>query len=208
MCGTEHGFGCCQDEGEVFFGGSPVIGQEVANFELEIFHEEQIKKPNFSHFRGKWVVLFFYPADFTFVCPTELQDLARKYEAFQKLNVEILSVSTDTVFAHKAWHDTSEAIKEVQYPMVADPTGNLTREFGVYIEEEGVARRGTFIIDPDGVLQAYEVHANNIGRSADELLRKIESAQFVREHGGEVCPANWKPGAKTLTPGLDLVGKI
>lgn len=208
MCGSEHGFGCCQEDNDVFFGGIPVIGQKVADFELELFHEEQIKKTHLSHFNGKWVVLFFYPADFTFVCPTELQDLARKYDAFQKLNVEILSVSTDTVFAHKAWHDGSAAIKEVQYPMVADPTGNLTREFGVYIEEEGVARRGTFIVDPDGVLQAYEVHANNIGRSADELLRKIEAAQFVREHGSEVCPANWKPGAKTLTPGLDLVGKI
>jgi len=209
MCQSEHGFGgCCQDEGELFFAGVPVIGQEVANVEVEMYHEEQIKKTHFSHFKGKWVVLFFYPADFTFVCPTELQDLARKYDEFKKLNTEILSVSTDTVFAHKAWHDHSEAIKEVQYPMIADPTGNLTREFGVYIEDEGIARRGTFIIDPDGVLQAYEVHANNIGRSADELLRKIEAAQFVREHGGEVCPANWKPGEKTLTPGLDLVGKI
>ncbi|MEI8103738.1 MAG: alkyl hydroperoxide reductase subunit C [Candidatus Moraniibacteriota bacterium] len=186
----------------------PVIGQAVADFEIEMFHEEQIKKTHLSDYRGKWLVLFFYPADFTFVCPTELQDLARRYEELKKLNTEVLSVSTDTVYTHKAWHDSSVAIKEVQYPMVADPTGELTREFGVYIEEEGMARRGTFIIDPDGVLQAYEVHANNIGRSADELLRKLEAAQFVREHGGEVCPANWKPGAKTLTPGLDLVGKI
>lgn len=186
----------------------PIIGQEVPNFGFEMFHENKFKKSDMEAMKGKWAVLFFYPADFTFVCPTELEELADNYAKFQEMGVEIYSVSTDTVFTHKAWRDHSHAIAKVNYPMIADPTGIITRSFGVYIEEEGLARRGTFIIDPDGVLQAYEVHANNIGRSAAELIRKIEAAQFVREHGGEVCPANWKPGAKTLTPGVELVGKI
>ncbi len=186
----------------------PVIGQIVPHFDFEMFHENMFKKFSLEAMQGKWAVLFFYPADFTFICPTELEELADHYAKFQELGVEIYGVSTDTVFTHKAWHDHSKAISKVTYPLIADPTGTLTRSFGVYIEEEGLARRGTFIIDPDGVLQAYEVHANNIGRSATELIRKIEAAQFVREHGGEVCPANWKPGAKTLTPGVDLVGKI
>ena len=186
----------------------PVIGQEVPNFGFEMFHENKFKKSDIEAMKGKWAVLFFYPADFTFVCPTELEELADNYAKFHEMGVEIYGVSTDTVFTHKAWHDHSHAIAKVSYPMIADPTGIITRSFGVYIEEEGLARRGTFIIDPDGVLQAYEVHANNIGRSAVELIRKIEAAQFVREHGGEVCPANWKPGAKTLTPGIELVGKI
>lgn len=187
----------------------PVIGQEIPDFEVEAYHEDQIKKIYLSGYKGKWMVLFFYPADFTFVCPTELEELADNYEKFKQMNVEVFGVSTDTVFVHKAWHDHSPAIKKVTYPMIADPTGDLTREFGVYIEEEGMARRGTFIVDPDGVLQAYEVHANNIGRSSKELLRKLQAAQFVREHGGvEVCPANWKPGEKSLKPGLELVGKI
>ena len=186
----------------------PLIGQEVADFELEMFHKKAFKKMSVSQLRGKWAVFFFYPADFTFVCPTELEELADNYAKFQAMDVEIYGISTDKIFTHKAWHDHSQAIAKVHYPLVADPTGMLSRAFGVYIEESGESRRGTFIIDPDGVLQAYEVHANNIGRSAHELIRKIEAAQFVREHGGEVCPANWKPGAKTLTPGIELVGKI
>lgn len=186
----------------------PIIGREIEDSEVEMFHNEKVEKTHLSHYRGQWMVLFFYPADFTFVCPTELEELADMYAKFQEINTEIFSVSTDTVFVHKAWHDHSPAIKKVAYPMIADPTGNLCRQFGVYIDNEGLALRGSFIIDPEGVLQAYEVHANNIGRSAEELLRKVQAAQFVREHGGEVCPAKWKPGAKTLTPGLDLVGKL
>jgi len=186
----------------------PIIGQPVAAFELEAYHEEKIKKISLTDYKGKWVVLFFYPADFTFVCPTELQELAENYEEFKKLNTEILSVSTDTVFTHKAWHDNSKAIKKIKFPMLADPTGKLSRELGVYIPSAGLDLRGTFIIDPDLVLKAFEVHDNSIGRSAAELLRKLQAAQFVREHGGEVCPASWKPGEKTLKPGLDLVGKI
>jgi peroxiredoxin len=197
---------CCG--GECGENVLPIIGQEIPEIHFEMFHQKAFKKTSFSEFRGKWMVLFFYPADFTFVCPTELEDLAHHYEEFQKMGVEVCGVSTDTVFTHKAWHDHSPAIAKVHYPLIADPTSLITRSFGVYIEEEGLARRGTFIIDPDGILQAYEVHANNIGRSVTELIRKIEAAQFVREHGGEVCPANWKPGAKTLTPGIELVGKI
>ena len=184
------------------------IGQEIPDFEVEAYQDNEIKKIKLSDYRGRWLVLLFYPADFTFVCPTELEDAASLYGEFQKIDAEILSVSTDTAFVHKAWHDESEAIGKVEYPMVADPTGQLCRAFGVYIGDEGLALRGTFVIDPDGVLKTIEVHDLGIGRSARELLRKLQAAQFVREHGDQVCPANWEPGADTLTPGLDLVGKI
>ncbi len=202
---------CCQDQGYLPENIVPAIGQELPDFEITMYHEGEEKHSHFSHYRGKWMILVFYPADFTFVCPTELEDLAEHYAEFQKLDTEVFGVSTDTVFTHKAWHDHSTAIKKVKYPLIADPTGTLTRAFGVYIEEggdAGLARRGTFIIDPDGVLQTVEIHANNIGRDAKELLRKLQAAQFVRQHGGEVCPAKWKPGEKTLKPGMDLVGKI
>lgn len=160
-----------------------------------------------SDFKGKWLILFFYPADFTFVCPTELEEMATLYNEFQTLNAEVISVSTDTVYVHKAWHDESPAIKKVRFPMAADPTGTLAKTFGTYIEAEGLSLRGTFIIDPDGILKTIEIHNNDVGRSGAETLRKLQAAQFVREHG-EVCPANWKPGDKTLKPGMDLVGKI
>ena len=157
---------------------------------------------------GKWLVMFWWPKDFTFVCPTELVDMAEKYEELKKMGVEVYSVSTDTHFTHKAWHDTSDSIKKINYPMLADPTGALSRAFGVYIEEEGLAYRGTFLVDPDGAIKLAEIHDNGIGRNADELLRKTQAAQFIRNHPNEVCPAKWKPGAQTLKPGLDLVGKI
>ena len=184
------------------------INEVVPEFETKAFHENKIKKIKLSDYKGKWVVMFFYPADFTFICPTELEELARNYEKLKSMQVEILSVSTDTEFVHKAWHDNSPAIKNVNFPMLADPTGKICKLFGTYIREEGLALRGSFILDPDGILKAYEMHDNSIGRSAEELIRKIQAAQFVKEHGGEVCPANWKPGSKTLKPGLDLVGKI
>lgn len=187
---------------------APIIGQIVPDFKMEMFQNEAFHTLHLSDLRGKWVILFFYPADFTFVCPTELEDMADNYAKFQELNTEVLGISTDTVFVHKAWHDQSPAIKKVTFPLVGDPTATLTRSFGVHIEEEGVSLRGTFIIDPDGVLQSYEVNSNNIGRNSEELLRKLQAAQFVREHGGEVCPAKWTPGGKTLKPGIDLVGKI
>ncbi len=184
------------------------IGQGISDFEVEAFHNEDIRKIRLSDYKGKWVVLLFYPADFTFVCPTELEEAAQYYEEFKKTGAEILSVSTDTAFVHKAWHDHSPAIKKIKFPMLADPSGKLCREFGTYLEEEGLSLRGTFVIDPEGVLKAYEIHDNSIGRSAKEILRKVQAAKFVREHKGEVCPASWEPGKKTLKPGLDLIGKI
>ena len=184
------------------------IGQKVADFEVQAFQNNDIKKIKLSDYKGKWAVLLFYPADFTFICPTELEEAANYYEEFKKAGAEILSVSTDTVYTHKAWHDVSPAIKKIQYPMLADPTGNLCKEFGTYIDEAGLSLRGTFIIDPDGVLKSIDIHDNSIGRSAGEILRKLQAAKFVRENKGEVCPASWKPGSKTLKPGLDLVGKI
>ena len=184
------------------------INQKVTNFELGAFYNEEIKKVKLSDYKGKWVVLLFYPADFTFICPTELEEAAENYKEFQKLGAEVMSVSTDTVFVHKAWHDHSPAIKKIKFPMVADPTGKLCREFGTYIEEEGLSLRGSFIIAPDGKLVAYEMHDNSIGRSIKELLRKLQAAKFVREHKGLVCPASWESGKKTLKPGLELVGKI
>ncbi len=186
-----------------------LVGSQIEDFDLEAFQGNDIhKKITFSALKGSWFILFFYPADFTFVCPTELEEIADLYPEFQKLNCEILSVSTDTTFVHKAWHDNSKAIGKVTFPMVADPTGKLCRSLGVYIEQEGLALRGSFLVDPDGIIKAMEVHDNSIGRSAQELLRKLQAAQYVRENGGEVCPAKWKPGAATLKPGIDLVGKI
>ena len=184
------------------------IGAQIPDLELDAFHKEELKKIKLLGCRGKWLVLLFYPADFTFVCPTELAEAADYYPEFQKLGTEIMSVSTDTAYVHKAWHDASPAIKKIEYPMLADPTGKLCREFGTYIESAGLSLRGTFIIDPDGVLKALEIHDNSIGRSSAEILRKLEASIYVREHKGEVCPASWKPGAQTLRPGLDLVGKI
>ncbi len=184
------------------------INQKIPDFELEAFHDNKVKKIKLSGYKGKWLVLIFYPADFTFICPTELEEAAEHYGEFKKLGAELLSVSTDTVFVHKAWHDNSPSIKKIKFPMVADPTGKLCREFGTYIEEEGLSLRGSFIINPDGLLKAFEINDNSIGRSAKELLRKLQAAKFVRENKGLVCPASWEPGKKTLKPGLDLVGKI
>lgn len=184
------------------------INQKIQDFEVKAFYKDEEKLIRSADYRGKWIVLVFYPADFTFICPTELGELADNYEEFKRLDAEVMSASTDTVFVHKAWHDNSPTIGKIKFPMLADPTGNLARQFGVYIEEEGLALRGTFIIDPEGVLKAYEVHDNSIGRSAKELLRKLKAAKFVAEHGGQVCPAEWEPGKETLKPGMELVGKI
>lgn len=184
-----------------------LIGKKVESFKAKAFYNGQFIDITDENMRGKWSAVVFYPADFTFVCPTELEDLANLYEDFKKENCEIYSVSTDTEYVHKAWHDSSERVKKVQYPMIADPTGKLSRMFEVMIEEEGLALRGSFIIDPEGVIQAYEVHSNGIGREASELLRKLQAAKFVRENG-EVCPAKWKPGKESLKPTIDLIGKL
>ena len=184
------------------------INEQIPDMELMTFHDGRERKVKLSDYRGKWLVLFFYPADFTFVCPTELEEMANMYEDFQKYGAEIVSVSTDTHYVHKAWHDTSKAIGKIKYPMAADPTGKLSRVFGTYIEGEGLALRGTFIIDPDGVLKSFEMNDNSLGRSGRETLRKMKAAKYVRENEGEVCPASWEPGDDVLKPSLELVGKI
>lgn len=185
-----------------------LINTKIKPFKATAYHNGKFVDVSDESVAGKWSVFVFYPADFTFVCPTELEDLAEQYAAFQKLGVEIYSVSTDTHFSHKAWHDTSDAIGKVQYPMIADPTHLLARNFEVLIEEEGIALRGTFVVNPEGEIKVMEVHDNGIGRVATELLRKVKAAQYIAAHPGEVCPAKWEEGAKTLTPSLDLVGKI
>ena len=187
---------------------STYINTEIKPFNATAYHNGKFVQVSDADLKGKWSVVFFYPADFTFVCPTELGDLADNYAEFQKLGVEIYAVSTDTHFTHKAWHDTSDTIKKIQYPMIGDPTGTITRNFGVMIEEEGLALRGTFVINPEGQIKLCEIHDNGIGRDASEMLRKVKAAQYVANHPGEVCPAKWKEGDKTLTPSLDLVGKI
>lgn len=185
-----------------------LINTQVKPFNATAFHHGKDVPVSDADLKGKWSVVFFYPADFTFVCPTELGDLADEYPSFQKLGVEIYAVSTDTHFTHKAWHDTSETIKKITYPMLGDPTGAITRNFEVMIEEEGLALRGTFVINPEGVIKVCEIHDLGIGRDAKELLRKVQAAQYVASHPGEVCPAKWTPGDATLAPSLDLVGKI
>jgi peroxiredoxin (alkyl hydroperoxide reductase subunit C) len=185
-----------------------LINTTVQPFKATAYHNGEFVKVTNDDLKGQWSVIVFYPADFTFVCPTELGDLADLYPEFQKAGVEVYSVSTDTHFTHKAWHDASDTIKKIQYPMVGDPTHALSRAFGVLIEEEGLALRGTFIVNPEGVIKAAEINDNSIGRDARELLRKVQAAQYVAAHPGEVCPAKWTPGAKTLAPSLDLVGKI
>ena len=185
-----------------------MIQKEVADFSVQAYHNNDFKIVTRKDILGKWSVFFFYPADFTFVCPTELEDLADNYEKFRAIDCEIYSVSCDTHFVHKAWHDASDTIKKIKYPMLADPTGALARDFEVMIETAGLAERGSFIVNSEGKIVAYEVVAGNIGRNAEELLRRVEASQFVSRHDGEVCPAKWRPGARTIKPGLDLVGKL
>lgn len=200
---------CCECSGcGVSVSSYARIGSGVPDFEFDIYQNGKIAKTSISEYEGKWLVLFFYPANFTFVCPTELEELQSYYEKMKAEGAEVISVSTDTAFAHKVWHDSSEAIRKVEYPMGSDANHALSNYFNILIEEEGLALRGTFIIDPEGVLKAIEINDNSIGRSAKELLRKLQAAKFVREHGGNVCPASWEPGKETLAPGVDLIGKI
>jgi peroxiredoxin (alkyl hydroperoxide reductase subunit C) len=185
-----------------------LINTTIKPFRATAYHQGKFIDVSDATVKGKWSIFLFYPADFTFVCPTELGDMADLYPQLQALGVEVYSVSTDTHFTHKAWHDTSETIKKITYPMVGDPTGTLTRNFDVMIEEEGLALRGTFLVNPEGVIKVAEIHDNGIGRDAKEMFRKVQAAQYVATHPGEVCPAKWTPGAATLAPSLDLVGKI
>jgi peroxiredoxin (alkyl hydroperoxide reductase subunit C) len=186
----------------------PIINSQLPEFNLQAYQNGNFKTVSNDDVKGKWAIFFFYPADFTFVCPTELADMADKYAVFQDMGIEVYSVSADTHFVHKAWHDTSETIRKIKYPMLADPTGTLSRALGVWIEEVGLTYRGTFLVNPEGQIKIAEIHDNGIGRNAEELLRKAEAAQFVAAHPNEVCPAKWKKGDATLKPSIDLVGKI
>jgi peroxiredoxin (alkyl hydroperoxide reductase subunit C) len=192
------------------------IGETIPDYEFQAYKNDEVQTMKFSDFRGKWLVVMFYPGDFTFVCPTELEDMAKLYPKFQEIGTEVVSFSTDTVYVHKAWHDTSPAISQVTYPMGSDPSGKISYAFGTLIEggelehtvDEGQALRGTFVIDPNGVLRTMEIHDNSVGRKAAETLRKVQAAQYVEAHPGNVCPANWEEGDDTLEPGMGLVGKI
>ena len=185
-----------------------IINAQVPEFKVQAFQKGEFKTVSNEDIKGKWAIFFFYPADFTFVCPTELVDLAGKYEELKKMGVEVFSVSCDTHFVHKAWYDTSDSIKKINYTMLADPLAVLAKGFGVYKADEGVAYRGTFLVDPEGKIKIAEIQDNSIGRNADELVRKVSAAQFVESHPGEVCPAKWKQGEETLKPSIDLVGKL
>ena len=185
-----------------------IINSQISEFKLQAYHNDQFVAVSNEDIKGKWSIFFFYPADFTFVCPTELVDMAEKYEQFQSMGVEVYSVSTDTEYTHKAWHDASDSIKKIKYPMLADHTGSFSRAFGVLNEDNNLAYRGTFLVNPEGKIVLAEIQDNGIGRNADELMRKVEAAQFIATNPSEVCPAKWKKGAATLKPSIDLVGKI
>ncbi len=185
-----------------------IINSTLPEFSVQAYHNDEFVTISSEDLKGRWAILFFYPADFSFICPTELVDMQEKYDEFQAMGVEIFSVSCDSHFVHKAWADASPSIKMIHYPMLADTTGSLARAFGVMGEQTGMAYRGTFVVNPEGVIKIVEIQDNAIGRNADDLLRKVEAAQFVEENSGEVCPAKWKAGAKTITPSIELVGKI
>lgn len=185
-----------------------LINSKIKPFKTQAYQNGKFFEVTDQDVQGKWSVFFFYPADFTFVCPTELGDLADQYEELSAMGVEVYSVSTDTHFTHKAWHDASDTIQKIKFPMLGDPTGTITRNFDVMIEEEGLALRGTFVVNPEGEIKVAEIHDLGIGRDASELKRKIQAAQYIAKNPGQVCPAKWTPGEATLTPSLDLVGKI
>lgn len=184
------------------------INHTIQPFHVKAFRDGAFIDISHGDLLGKWSILFFYPADFTFVCPTELADLAAQYEAFQALGVEVYAVSTDTHFTHKAWHSSSPAVGTVRFPMLADPAHVLAAQFDVLRPGEGLADRATFLLDPSGTVQVAEYTCEGVGRSATELLRKTKAAQYVATHPGQVCPAQWEEGSETLTPSLDLVGKL
>lgn len=184
------------------------IEKKVEPFQVQAYHNGAFETITEKMLEGTWNIFFFYPADFTFVCPTELGDLADYYEEFQRCGCEIYSISTDSEYVHKAWADKSETIAKIKYPMISDRSWALSRQFDVLVDNTGQALRGTFIIDPNLLIQVYEVHNLGIGRNAEELLRKLQAAQFIAKHGKQVCPAKWRPGVETLTPSLDLIGLL
>lgn len=186
-----------------------IIGSEIKPFKATAFQEGKgFFDVSEADVKGKWAVFFFYPADFTFVCPTELEDMADQYAELQSMDVEVYAVSTDTHFSHKAWHDSSPAISKIKFPMLGDQLHTISNNFGVLRESMGLSDRATFVVDPDGVIQVMEITCEGVGRNASELVRKIKAAQYVRAHPGQVCPAKWEEGSETLAPSLDLVGKI
>ncbi|WP_028769847.1 alkyl hydroperoxide reductase subunit C [Silanimonas lenta] len=185
-----------------------LINTTVQPFKATAFHNGKFVTVTEESLKGEWSVLVFMPAAFTFNCPTEVEDAAENYAEFQKLGAEVYVITTDTHFSHKVWHETSPAVGKAKFPLVGDPTHTLTRMFGVHIEEEGLALRGTFIVNPEGVIKTAEIHDNAIARDMKETLRKLKAAQFVAKNPGQVCPAKWNEGAKTIAPSLDLVGKI
>lgn len=184
------------------------VGDQIPNIAFQVYKDGKISQSQISNFKGEWIILFFYPGDFTFICPTELSELADNYDAFQKEGIEIISISTDTVFSHKVWHETSDLIKKVKFPMASDHRHEFVRSLGIYCEEDGLAYRATYIVSPEGKILSMEVNDNSIGRSARELLRKVKAAKYVSENPGNVCPASWEVGKDTLKPNDDLVGKL
>jgi len=185
-----------------------LINTPVAPFKAHAFHNGKFIEVTEASLKDKWSVLIFMPAAFTFNCPTEIEDAADHYAEFQKAGAEVYVVTTDTHFSHMVWHETSPAVGKARFPLVGDPAHRLTRAFGVHLEDEGLALRGTFIINPQGLVKTAEVHDNAIARDVQETLRKLKAAQFVATNPGQVCPAKWKEGAASLTPSLDLVGKL
>ena len=188
----------------------PSIGHAFPDFTLDTYHplDGSRKDVTRAAFSGKWLVVFFYPADFTFVCPTELRDLARKYVDVQALGAEVLAVSTDTVYTHKAWVETEVLLKDVHFPLAADHAGVFARTLGILNETTGIADRGVYIVDPDGTLQSAEVVAENIGRSASEIVRKLRALVYVRNNPGHACPVSWDTDGKDLVPDLKISGKV
>ena len=184
------------------------INTAVQPFKTEAFHNGKFIEVTEQAFQGRWSVVIFMPAAFTFNCPTEIEDAADHYAEFQQAGAEVYIVTTDTHFAHKVWHETSPAVGKARFPLVGDPTHRLTNMFGVHIPAEGLALRGTFVINPEGVIKTMEVHDNAVARDVQETLRKLKAAQFVAANPGQVCPAKWQEGAATIAPSLDLVGKI
>jgi peroxiredoxin (alkyl hydroperoxide reductase subunit C) len=184
------------------------IGEQIPDVQLEVYQADAFETIRLHERHGRWLVLLFYPADFTFVCPTELAAIADQHDRFVELDADVVSVSTDTVYAHKAWHDSSPLVGRVAFAMGADPSGEVCRAFDAYNERTGLAIRATALIDPDGVVRAVEQHDDSIGRNPKEIVRKLQAASLVREHGAAVCPAAWTPGKAVLTPAPELVGNL
>ncbi len=185
-----------------------LINTQITPFSATAYQNGKFIEVTEQSLKGKWSVFIFMPAAFTFNCPTEVEDAADNYAEFQKLGAEVYIVTTDTHFSHKVWHETSPAVGKAKFPLLGDPTHTLTRAFDVHIDADGLAYRGTFVINPDGIIKTAEIHSNEIARDVKETLRKLKAAQYTAAHPGEVCPAKWNDGAKTITPSLDLVGKI